>query len=300
VPEGAVCLLAGDHNTALQLIAENRVDAVTFTGSRLAGYAVQEACAHRLLPLQAELSGNNAAIVWNDCNLTQAAGEIARGAFGFAGQRCTANRRAIIHASRFDDLVDELRCAGEQLAWGDPLDPAVEIGPLISVEQRDRTLSLIESAQTGLDRIVRLHAEQARESWVREGAYLPPAILCCEDPASVLVQEEMMAPVLVVQRARDFEHALELCNGVRHGLAAALFSHNPDLQREFLEKAQAGILKLNESTAGVDVRLPFGGWKESGCGPPEHGEADILFYTRLQAVYGASTAVSERGRACRQ
>ena len=84
-----------------------------------------------------------------------------------------------------------------------------------------------------------------------------------------------------------FEHALILCNGVRHGLAAALFSDTAELRQKFLDQAKAGILKFNSSTAGVDASLPFGGWKASGLGPPEHGEGDRLFYTRMQAVYGA-------------
>lgn len=95
-----------------------------------------------------------------------------------------------------------------------------------------------------------------------------------------------MSPLLIVQPAADFEHALKLCNGVRHGLIAALFSNSPDRQKQFLETARAGILKLNTCTAGVDATLPFGGWKESGVGPAEHGEADSLFYTRTQVVYG--------------
>ena len=96
-----------------------------------------------------------------------------------------------------------------------------------------------------------------------------------------------MSPLLVVQRAENFEQALKLCNGVRHGLVAALFSDATELQEKFLAEAQAGMLKLNSATAGVDVSLPFGGWKMSGLGPPEHGEGDRLFYTRMQAVYGA-------------
>jgi acyl-CoA reductase-like NAD-dependent aldehyde dehydrogenase len=94
-----------------------------------------------------------------------------------------------------------------------------------------------------------------------------------------------MSPLLVVQRAKTFDEALALCNGVRHGLVAALFSRSAKRQKQFLAGAQAGMLKINAATAGVDVALPFGGWKMSGLGPPEHGEADRLFYTRMQAVY---------------
>ena len=95
-----------------------------------------------------------------------------------------------------------------------------------------------------------------------------------------------MSPLLIVQRAENFDNALDLCNRVRHGLIAALFSQSLDLKRRFLEEAKAGVLKLNASTAGADVSLPFGGWKSSGIGPPEHGEADRQFYTRTQTVYG--------------
>ena len=94
-----------------------------------------------------------------------------------------------------------------------------------------------------------------------------------------------MSPLLIVQRADGFEHALELCNGVRHGLVAALFSRSSKLQQKFLVEARAGILKLNSATAGVAASLPFGGWKASGIGPPEHGEADRHFYTRTQTIY---------------
>ena len=124
---------------------------------------------------------------------------------------------------------------------------------------------------------------------MNQGAYAQPAILGCDRPDHPLVQEETMSPLLVVQRADDFEHALALCNGVAHGLAAALFSGSAELQNRFLSEARAGLLKLNTSTAGVDPSLPFGGWKASGLGPPEHGEGDPLFYTRLQAVYGAGS-----------
>jgi acyl-CoA reductase-like NAD-dependent aldehyde dehydrogenase len=132
-----------------------------------------------------------------------------------------------------------------------------------------------------------LQETRAQELWVNAGAYAQPAIICCDRADHPLVQEETMSPILVVQRAESFAHAMALCNGTRYGLAAALFSNAREIQERFLREAQAGILKINTSTAGADVSLPFGGWKASGLGPPEHGEADRLFYTRMQSVYGA-------------
>jgi alpha-ketoglutaric semialdehyde dehydrogenase len=289
VPRDAVRLATGDHTTARFLAANEDIHAVTLTGSSASGYALQEICGRRLVPLQAELSGNNAAIVWSDADLKAAAAQIAWGAFGFAGQRCTANRRLIVSPAQFEPLLQELQAAAEQLAWGEPLDPATEIGPVISAAKRDEVAALVAGARADGDihRVVTLQQNRAADPGLRAGAYAPPSIVCCDRPDHTLVQEETMGPVLVVQRAEDFEHALELCNGVRHGLASALFSRSADWQKRFLESARAGVLKLNAATAGVDVTLPFGGWKASGIGPPEHGEGDRLFYTRLQTVYGA-------------
>jgi acyl-CoA reductase-like NAD-dependent aldehyde dehydrogenase/nicotinamidase-related amidase len=287
VPEDAVQILNGDHETAQKLAADENVDAVTITSSAAAGYAIQEICTRRFLPLQAELSGNNAAIVWEDANLPMAAAQIAWGAFGFAGQRCTANRRAIVSAVCFEKFLSELKKAAEKLKWGDPVKKSTDIGPVIHTAKRDEHLALIESAgESGVtNRIELLFDEIARQSWVKKGAYARPVIVCCDEPGHPLVQEESMSPILVVQCAKDFDHALELCNGVRHGLAAALFSNSKALQAKFLPEARAGILKINSTTAGVDVSLPFGGWKFSGYGAPEHGEGDRLFYTRMQTVY---------------
>jgi alpha-ketoglutaric semialdehyde dehydrogenase len=288
VPSDAVRLIPGDHTTAHALASHENVDAVTFTGSLMAGHSMQEICARRMIPLQAELNGNNAAIVWDDADLARAAKQVAWGAFGFAGQRCTANRRVIVSALRFQALFDELKAAGEQLVWGDPLDHSTDIGPVISVSKRDETIALLNCARSGqrVHSVEVLHASRAEEPWVNAGAYAQPAIICCDRPDHPLVQEETMSPLLVIQTAENFEHALALCNGTRYGLAAALFSNSRKLQERFLAEAQAGILKINTSTAGADISLPFGGWKASGLGPPEHGEADRLFYTRMQAIYG--------------
>jgi acyl-CoA reductase-like NAD-dependent aldehyde dehydrogenase len=110
-------------------------------------------------------------------------------------------------------------------------------------------------------------------------------LVLCEDAAAEIVQEETFGPVVVVQPAADFDQALELLNGVRQGLVAALFSSSQELRVRFLDEADAGVLKINRATADVGVEAPFGGRKASGVGPPEHGAENQAFYTRVQAVY---------------
>jgi acyl-CoA reductase-like NAD-dependent aldehyde dehydrogenase len=288
VPAGAVELLTGDHTTAQKLAADENISAATLTSSAQAGFAIHEICARRFLPLQAELSGNNGAIVWDDADLPAAAAQIVWGAFGFAGQRCTANRRVIVSTGQFENFWRELKVAAEKLHWGNPLEESTDIGPVIHMGKCAEQTALIHAARNSgaVHRIELLFEAQAKEAWVKTGSYAQPVMVGCDEANHPLVQEETMSPVLVVQRAENFEQAIQLCNGVRHGLAAALFNSAAALQEKFLTESEAGILKLNTATAGADVSLPFGGWKMSGLGPPEHGKADRLFYTRMQAVYG--------------
>lgn len=262
-PRGLVQVVHGGAAVARQLMEDPLVDAVALTGSEQAGFAARVICAQRAIPLQAELGGNNAAIILEDADLPAAAAAVAEGAFGFSGQRCTANRRVIILRSV---LPEFLRLLQSQLR---------PVGPLISHDHYQHVAAMVERSGG-----VILQGEQPAEP----DTY-PATVILCEDPSAEIVQEETFGPVLVVQPADDFGHALQLCNGVRQGLAAALFSLCPEHQARFLEQARAGILKLNLTTADADAEAPFGGWKASGIGPPEHGRSNREFYTRTQAVY---------------
>jgi acyl-CoA reductase-like NAD-dependent aldehyde dehydrogenase len=283
MPEGLVVPLEGGRREAVQLMGDERVGAVTLTGSCAAGYSAQEICARRRIPLQAELGGNNAAIVWPDADLTAAAQRVAAGAFEMAGQRCTANRRVIVHEGCRDEFVERLRTQAAALNWGDPLDAETDIGPLVNERHRDRVARQVDRAVAACGPALLPHGAVSPAG---EGCWYPPTVLPCEDPALEIVQEETFGPVLVVQTARDWAQAIDLCNRVRQGLAAAIFTRSPEIQRRFLEEANAGILKVNQSTADAAVGVPFGGWKASGLGPPEHGVGDAEFFSRSQTVYG--------------
>jgi acyl-CoA reductase-like NAD-dependent aldehyde dehydrogenase len=273
-------VLCGGERTARELMSS--CDAVTLSGSLRTGRVAQEICGVRQTPLQAELGGNNASIVWRDADLPAAASSIAEGAFAFAGQRCTANRRAIVETGISDRFLDELVAASTRLAWGDPTNEQTQIGPLISSASCTRVASVIERAKKSSLIVMR----PLQKSQTPPGdAWLSPAIICCDDPTHEVAQEETFGPVLVVQRAKDWEEAIWLCNCVEQGLAAAVFSGSAKLIEDFLRRAKAGILKINCSTADAAVDLPFGGWKASGIGPPEHGPANREFFTRMQAIY---------------
>jgi acyl-CoA reductase-like NAD-dependent aldehyde dehydrogenase len=277
-------LVAGHRRAALAAMSDPEVDAVTITGSSAAGFDAQEVCGRRRIPLQAELGGNNAAIVWSDADLGLAAREIAEGAFGQAGQRCTANRRVIVHRDCRGELLDLLGRETAALRWGDPHHPETVVGPLVSPRERERVATLVARAGDEVELIVP-HGSAAPESNGSGGAWYPPTIAQCDDPSHELVQGESFGPLLVVQTASGWDEAIDLLNGVCQGLVAALFSSSDERGERFLQEAGAGVLKLGLSTADADVDVPFGGWKHSGIGPPEHASFDRDFYTRPQAVY---------------
>jgi acyl-CoA reductase-like NAD-dependent aldehyde dehydrogenase/nicotinamidase-related amidase len=285
-PEGLVNLLEGGQHEAEVLMHDRRIEAVTITGSSAAGYSAQEICARRRVPLQAELGGNNAGIVWLDADLQAAAQMVAAGAFEMAGQRCTANRRVIIQEACCEEFIQMLLKATASLKWGDPLDVDTDIGPLVSASERDRVAEAVERAVAECGRPLLPLGEQPPTVEKHAGKFYPPTILYCDDPAREIVQEETFGPALVVQPAQDWDDAMRLCNGVRQGLSAAVFTTSRDIAQKFLEQARAGILKVNQSTAGAAVDAPFGGWKASGVGTPEHGGFDAEFFTRPQTVYG--------------
>ncbi len=279
-----VTMIEGGPAEALAAMSAPEVDAVTITGSSLAGFAAQEVCARRRIPLQAELGGNNGAIVWPDADLGHAAREIAEGAFAQAGQRCTANRRVIVKSDCRQEFLELLIEATATLPWGDPRLPETRVGPLVSRAERDRVARLVDRAKDDVE-LITPHGREEPEAEGFAGCWYPPSIACSEDPGNELVREESFGPILVLQTARDWQEAIELLNGVPHGLAAALFSSSDGLAERSLREAQAGVLKLGRSTADAEVDVPFGGWKASGIGPPEHGEFDRDFYTRPQVVY---------------
>jgi alpha-ketoglutaric semialdehyde dehydrogenase len=286
IPPGLVSLARGGAEVATGLMADPGIDAVSLTGSSQAGFAAQAVCARRRIRLQAELGGNNAAIVWSNADVAAAAAAIAEAGFGAAGQRCTANRRVIVAEERHERFIDALESAASTLEIGDPTDPAVHVGPLVSESARERVAAALARAGARFEVREVVGDPGARERLSEAGAYQMPALVLCDDPDAEIVQEESFGPVVVVQRASTFDHALALLNGVRDGLVASLFSPSPKLRKRFLEEAQAGVLKLDRATADVGVEAPFGGWKASGVGPPEHGHGNREFYTRAQAVYG--------------
>lgn len=284
VESEALQMLTGAGDVGLALARQRGIDAVCFTGATSTGRMIAALCGDRNLPVQAELGGNNAAIVTAEADLDRAALLVAEAAFGSAGQRCTATRRVILLPEVYDRFSHLLEASTARLSWGDPQAEETQVGPLLNHEHAARVAAVVARAAAAGHRIVQPHLAGTAKAF--DLPFYPPTIVFCDDPRAEIVQEEAFGPVLVVQRAHDLPDAFALQNGVRQGLAAALFSNSADEQQAFLATARAGILKLNQATVEAGVDVPFLGWKDSGIGPPQHGTANRTFFTRAQAVYG--------------
>ena len=160
---------------------------------------------------------------------------------------------------------------------------------MIDFENRDAVAALLRrtEASSGMKILIPHRRRPDYAQLIQNGPYQPPAIVIADDEHHEIVQEETFGPVLVVQRARSFDEAIGLLNGVRQGLIAAIFTSTEPLQARFLDEARAGVLKINRSTVDADATSPLGGWKASGIGPAEHGPCDREFFCRVQTIYRA-------------
>jgi len=273
----------GDALLAERLVGDPRIAAVSLTGSIATGRRVAVLCAADSKPLQAELGGNNAILIDRYAEVDKLADGLARAAFSFAGQRCTAIRRIIAVAAVADRLEQALASAITALPLGDPQDSRTVVGPLISLHHRDGIADAVARALAGGARRVCGGSPPAGQG---PGAWYAPTLLAdLPDDADILATESF-GPVAVLQRARDLEHAIALCNSVPQGLVAALAGSDARGRRLFADTAQAGILRFDNGPLTLHPEAPFGGWKASQIGPPEHGYWDREFFARPQAVYG--------------
>jgi acyl-CoA reductase-like NAD-dependent aldehyde dehydrogenase/nicotinamidase-related amidase len=282
-PPDRVGLVFGDAATARALVAHPAVDAVSVTGSVATGRSAAALCALYGKPLQAELGGNNAAIVLADCEVEPEARGLALAAMSFAGQRCTATRRVLVERALLEPFTEALVAAVEALRVGDPADEDTEVGPLVSLPQRERVADAVAAAVAGGGRVL---CGGRAPAGLGAGSYYLPTLVAGLDPRAPLVQEETFGPVAVVLPADDLDDAIRLANDVPQGLVASLSTRDAAARRRFADAALAGILKLVSGPLAVAPDAPFLGWKASGIGPPEHGVWDREFYARPQAVYG--------------
>lgn len=276
LPPRVLALVTGDAVTG-QALTET-ADVISFTGSASVGRSVAVAAAQRGIPAQAEMGGQNPAVILPDADLEQAAQIIAQAAMGYAGQKCTATSRVIV--------VGDAAAAGEALAAavsrlpvGDPAEDGTVVGPVISEAAMSRVLDAAAEVERLGGRVI-----LAGDPVPEEGYFVAPVLASGIDPSARVAQEEIFGPFAVILSARDDHDALRIANGVRYGLAASVFTSDLDRALRFTEELDAGLVRVNAPTSGVDFYAPFGGVKDSSAGPREQGKAASDFYTVTRTI----------------
>jgi aldehyde dehydrogenase (NAD+) len=276
LPEGAFQLVAGNAETGKPLVNHPDVAAVSFTGSTEVGRTVAQQVVGRGAKVQCEMGGQNPSVVLAGADLDDAAQTIAYAAMGYAGQKCTATSRVIVEDAVYEDMRDRLVAAVEGLEVVDPENESCQVGPLIKEASRDSALDALK--RTGGNMLT------GGKQLDGDGFYLEPTLVEIEDPRNPLAQEEVFAPVTALLRVGSTEEAVRIANDVRQGLVAAIFTNDLDKAMTLAGRLEAGLVRVNASTAGVDYHVPFGGSKESGIGPKEQGLAARDFYTETRTI----------------
>jgi alpha-ketoglutaric semialdehyde dehydrogenase len=281
LPAGVLNVLTGSGSKAgAALVTDDRVRAISFTGSVDVGHGVREEATRRGARVQLELGGHNPLIVMADAELDRAAEAAYAGAFWSAGQKCTATRRIFVQDEAYDGFREAFLARIGRGAVGDPADPATEVGPIVNESQMTDVLEAIERGRSE-GGAVAAGGERGHD----DGYLVAPTVFEGVDDAAYLSREEVFGPVTSLYRFTTLDEALERANAVPFGLSASLFTRDLHTVQRFSQEAQAGILHVNSQTAGADVHVPFGGIKGSGYGPHEQGRAALEFYTEQVTVY---------------
>jgi acyl-CoA reductase-like NAD-dependent aldehyde dehydrogenase len=286
LPAGAIAVLHGGAEVAQALVTDERVDAVTFTGSTAVGEAI-----HRAVPAsrrtQLEMGGKNPVVVLEDADLDRAAALIAKGAFGLSGQACTGTSRVIVHADVHDALVDRIVAKAAALRLGPGLEPGVDMGPQATERQKDTVLGYVRRALDDGAQLVTGGPEEPEGEQLAHGHFVRPTVFTGVDPASELATEEVFGPVLAVLRAGDLDEALALADATRFGLSAGIVTADVGRALSFARRVTAGLVKVNQPTTGQAMNAPFGGLKNSSTqtSKEQAGESMMAFYTVDKTVY---------------
>ena len=285
VPASVLSLLPGEGEVGAALVRHPEVAAIAFTGSLPVGREILRTAAETVdgqrhfKSVVAELGGKNCVIVDADADLDEAVPAIVGSAFAYAGQKCSAASRVLVHDAIADQLLERLAGAVTVLEVGQAETLGTDVPPVIEREAQERVARYTELArQEG--RIVASAAAPQSEGW------FCPAIVATDLPEdSAVMREEIFGPLLAVQRVRDVDAACDVVDGLAYALTGGLFTRNPATVRTVRDRTPVGNLYVNRGITGAMVaRQPFGGNRLSGTGMKAGGPDYLLQFVQQRAV----------------
>jgi acyl-CoA reductase-like NAD-dependent aldehyde dehydrogenase len=284
LPPDVLQVLTGPvGSTVNQILTDERLSAVSFTGSTATGRILRSALSGTSTRLQTEMGGKNATVVMSDADLDLAAETVASAAFGQCGQRCTATSRLLVHHSVASELVDRISALLLRLQPGAAAEESTTLGPVVSSDARSTMLEAVQTAVSEGAHLV-TGGRPIERADLAHGWFLEPTVLTRVAPDMQVWSTELFGPVLAVTEFEDLDEAIALVNDSEYGLSAAIFTRDLRSAHVFARSAQTGQVAVNLPTSGWAPHLPFGGWKNSGSAHKEQGVDAIDFYTRTKTV----------------
>jgi aldehyde dehydrogenase (NAD+) len=279
LPPGVLNIVTGPGRVVGDaLVNHPDVDKVTFTGSPGVGRGILRGAAGNFKRVSLELGGKSANVIFDDADVEAASKAAASGIFFNAGQVCSAGSRVLAHENIYDEVVERLTQRARAIRIGDPADRATVMGPVISEKQMKSILDYVD-----IGRNEGAFLTTGGERVGDRGYFISPAVFANVKHEMRISQEEIFGPVVSVIKFKDEAEALRIANGTAYSLAAGVWSRDIGRVQRFAKKAKAGTVWIN--TYGyTDVRLPWGGVRDSGFGR-EHGTAALENFTEPKAVW---------------
>jgi betaine-aldehyde dehydrogenase/aminobutyraldehyde dehydrogenase len=280
IPPGVLQVITGDGIPAGDaLVRHPDIRMVSLTGDTATGKIIAKNAADTVKRLHLELGGKAPMVVLDDADPATVAEAIKIGGYFNSGQDCTASSRILVNAGIYDDVLAQTVKAVEAMSVGDPAtDEEIEMGPVISAEQKDRVLGFLERALDAKATVV-----TGGEALGDRGFFVKPTIVTDVAQDAEIVQNEVFGPVVTVQSFLSDDEAIEMANGVRYGLAASVFSENVGRAMKVAAKLDFGTVWVNEHLFPLASEMPHGGFKESGYGK-DMSIYSMEEYTRIKHV----------------
>jgi len=260
LPPGVLNIISGGDQLGAWMTSHPKIQKVTLTGSVATGIKVYQSVASNLRRVTLELGGNDAAIVLEDNDPKEIAGEIFTRAFAQNGQICFAIKRLYVHENIYSEMVDELKKLAESVVLGDGSDPKVNIGPINNLMQLNRVIELTEDARDHGAKIL-----TGGKRLDRPGYFFPPTIVTNISDGIRLVDEEQFGPVLPVISFIDENEVIERANANDFGLGGSVWTRNLEHGIELAARLECGSAGVNQHV-DFHPKVPFGGTKQSGLG----------------------------------
>ncbi len=281
-PPGVLNVLTGDGATGAALVDHPDVDKVAFTGSTAVGREIGAKAGRALKRVTLELGGKSPNIILPDADIDAAVAGAFQAIYFNSGQACNAGSRLFAPAERFEEIVAALSERAAATPLGPGLDPATQLGPLISAEQQERVLAYIESGREQGAELVTGGEAPLSDSG---GWYVSPTLFTATSDELSIAREEIFGPVLVASPYDSVEDLAARANAGEYGLAAGLWTRDISSAHRIAALLRAGMVYVN-TWGAVDPAAPFGGFKASGVGR-EHGRDGLDAYLESKTVWMA-------------